>query len=90
MVNDCIMSTPQPPESQRAAPRRIGLHRFSAAAFWVTPSTVGYGDIIPVPDVVRRLAAMEVLPGSRFGAVLIARRPAFDSSAGLLSGEPKL
>jgi len=29
------MTTPQPTEHQSAAPRRIGLHRFSAAEFLV-------------------------------------------------------
>ena len=56
-----------------------------ATAFYfsfVTLSTVGYGDIIPVSPVSRMLAAMEAITGTLFVAVLIARLVALHSSAG--------
>jgi hypothetical protein len=34
-VDDWIVITPQPLESKRAAPRRIGLHRYSVAEFLI-------------------------------------------------------
>ena len=55
----------------------------------VTLSTVGYGDIIPVSNVARMLAAMEAITGSLFVAVLIARLVALYSSERLRAGEPK-
>ena len=55
----------------------------------VTLSTVGYGDIIPVSNVARMLAAMEAITGSLFVAVLIARLVALYSSERLRSGEQK-
>jgi hypothetical protein len=40
---------------------------------YITLSTVGYGDITPVADVVRMLAAAESMTGTLFVAVLISR-----------------
>ena len=40
---------------------------------FVTLSTVGYGDITPVADVARMLAAAEAVIGTLFVAVLISR-----------------
>jgi hypothetical protein len=66
------------------------LHGADAFYFsLITLSTVGYGDIIPVSNVARMLAAMEAITGSLFVAVLIARLVALYSSERLRSGEPK-
>ncbi len=66
------------------------LHGADAFYFsLITLSTVGYGDIIPVSNVARMLAAMEAITGSLFVAVLIARLVALYSSERLLSGEQK-
>jgi hypothetical protein len=46
----------------------------------ITLSTVGYGDIVPVANVARMLAAMEAMTGTLFMAVLIARLVALYSS----------
>ena len=46
----------------------------------ITLSTVGYGDIVPVSNVARMLAAMEAMTGTLFIAVLIARLVAIYSS----------
>jgi Ion channel len=46
----------------------------------ITLSTVGYGDIVPVSNVARMLAAMEAITGTLFIAVLIARLVALYSS----------
>jgi hypothetical protein len=46
----------------------------------ITLSTVGYGDIVPVSNVARMLAAMEAMTGTLFIAVLIARLVALYSS----------
>jgi len=52
---------------------------------FITLSTVGYGDIVPVSNVARMLAAMEAVTGTLFVAVLIARLVALHSSEGLRS-----
>ena len=66
------------------------LHGADAFYFsLITLSTVGYGDIIPVSNVARMLAAMEAITGSLFVAVLIARLVALYSSERLRSGEQK-
>ena len=66
------------------------LHGADAFYFsLITLSTVGYGDIIPVSNVARMLAAMEAITGSLFVAVLIARLVALYSSERLRPGEPK-
>jgi voltage-gated potassium channel Kch len=57
------------------------LSRFNAFYFsFITLSTVGYGDIVPVSYVARMLAAMEAITGTLFVAVLIARLVAMYSS----------
>jgi hypothetical protein len=69
-----------------------GHSMHGADAFYfslITLSTVGYGDIIPVSNVARMLAAMEAITGSLFVAVLIARLVALYSSERLRSGEQK-
>jgi len=58
----------------------------SASAFYfsfITLSTVGYGDIVPVSPVARMLAAMEAITGTLFVAVLLARLVALYSTQGL-------
>jgi hypothetical protein len=66
------------------------LHGADAFYFsLITLSTVGYGDIIPVSNVARMLAAMEAITGSLFVAVFIARLVALYSSERLQSGEQK-
>ena len=66
------------------------LHGADAFYFsLITLSTVGYGDIIPVSNVARMLAAMEAITGSLFVAVFIARLVALYSSERLRSGEQK-
>ncbi len=47
---------------------------------FVTLTTVGYGDIVPVSNVARMLAAMEAITGTLFLAVLIARLVAMYSA----------
>jgi voltage-gated potassium channel len=57
------------------------LSRFNAFYFsFITLSTVGYGDIVPISYVARMLAAMEAITGTLFVAVLIARLVALHSS----------
>jgi len=50
---------------------------------FITLSTVGYGDIVPVSQVARMLAAMEAVTGTLYVAVLISRLVALYSSAGM-------
>lgn len=57
---------------------------FDALYFsFVTLSTVGYGDIVPVARAARVLAVMESLTGTLFVAVFIARLVALYTSQGL-------
>jgi voltage-gated potassium channel Kch len=50
------------------------LAGFNAFCFsFVTLSTVGYGDIVPVSRTARLLAALEATTGTLFVALLIAR-----------------
>ena len=63
------------------------LHGANAFYFsFITLSTVGYGDIIPVSNVARMLAAMEAITGTLYVAVLISRLVAMYSSERLQSG----
>jgi hypothetical protein len=62
------------------------MNGFTAFYFsFITLSTVGYGDITPVSNIARLLAAMEAMTGLLYVAVLIARlvamysRPKSDS-----------
>jgi voltage-gated potassium channel len=64
------------------------LSRFNAFYFsFITLSTVGYGDIVPVSYVARMLAATEAVTGTLFMAVLIARLVALYSSQPRPAGE---
>jgi hypothetical protein len=48
---------------------------------FITLSTVGYGDILPVSDLARMLAMMEAITGTLYVATLIARLVSLYSSA---------
>jgi hypothetical protein len=66
------------------------LHLLNAFYFsFITLSTVGYGDIIPVSNVARMLAAMEAITGTLYVAVLISRLVALYSSEQLQLGARK-
>jgi hypothetical protein len=52
----------------------------------ITLSTVGYGDIVPVSNIARMLAAMEAITGTLFIAVLIARLVALYSAQSSTTG----
>ena len=55
---------------------------FNAFYFsFVTLSTVGYGDIVPVSRVARMLAAMEATTGTLYVAMLIARLVSMHASS---------
>jgi voltage-gated potassium channel Kch len=63
---------------------------FTAYYFsFVTLTTVGYGDITPVTNGARALAAMEAMTGTLYVAVLISRLVALYSSQGSRLREPK-
>lgn len=63
---------------------------FNAYYFsFVTLTTVGYGDITPVTNGARALAAMEAMTGTLYVAVLISRLVALYSSQGSQLREPK-
>jgi hypothetical protein len=49
---------------------------------FITLSTVGYGDIIPVSRIARWLPAMEAMTGLLYVAVLIARLVSLYSAPG--------
>jgi glucan phosphoethanolaminetransferase (alkaline phosphatase superfamily) len=55
----------------------VGMHRFYFSQFiyfsFVTLSTLGYGDIVPVSNQARIFASMEAIIGQLYVAVLIAR-----------------
>lgn len=60
------------------------LHGANAFYYsFITLCTVGYGDIVPVSNVARMLAAMEAITGTLYVAVLISRLVALYSSAGM-------
>ena len=68
------------------APRRMGgfiSYYFS----FITLTTAGYGDIVPVSNVARMLAAMEAIVGPLYIAILIARLVASHSSEPRLDAE---
>ncbi len=56
---------------------------------FITLSTVGYGDIVPVSHVARMLAAAEAIVGTLFMAVFIARLVALYSTQDLAAEEGK-
>jgi hypothetical protein len=63
---------------------------FTAYYFsFVTLTTVGYGDITPVSNGARALAAMEAMTGTLYVAVLISRLVALYSSQGSRLREPQ-
>lgn len=68
-----------------AAGQSLHLHNAFYFSF-ITLSTVGYGDIIPVSNVARMLAVMEAITGTLYVAVLISRLVAMYSSERLQSG----
>jgi hypothetical protein len=71
-----------------AAGQSLHLHNAFYFSF-ITLSTVGYGDIIPVSNVARMLAAMEAITGTLYVAVLISRLVALYSSEQLRLGARK-
>jgi voltage-gated potassium channel Kch len=63
---------------------------FTAYYFsFVTLTTVGYGDITPLTNGARALAAMEAMTGTLYVAVLISRLVALYSSQGSRLREPE-
>jgi hypothetical protein len=67
------------------------MARFTGLYFsYVTLSTVGYGDIVPMSDVARMLALTEAVTGPLFLAVLIARLVSLYSSNPPSPGDEKL
>jgi hypothetical protein len=58
------------PDTYSAAPTRTGLIRYFS---FVTLTTLGYGDILPVSPIARSLATSEALFGQLYPAVMIAR-----------------
>ena len=66
------------------------MNGFNAYYFsFVTLTTVGYGDITPVSNGARALAAMEAMTGTLYVAVLISRLVALYSSQGSQLREPQ-
>jgi hypothetical protein len=66
------------------------MNGFTAYYFsFVTLTTVGYGDITPVSNGARALAAMEAMTGTLYVAVLISRLVALYSSQGSRLREPE-
>jgi hypothetical protein len=64
------------------------MEGFTAYYFsFVTLTTVGYGDITPVSNAARALAALEAMTGTLYVAVLISRLVALYSSEKLPPGE---
>jgi hypothetical protein len=73
-----------------AGPAGQSMDGFTAYYFsFVTLTTVGYGDITPVSNGARALAAMEAMTGTLYVAVLISRLVALYSSQGSRLHEPK-
>jgi hypothetical protein len=64
-----------------AGPANQSMNGFTAYYFsFVTLTTVGYGDITPVSNVARALAALEAMTGTLYVAVLISRLVALYSA----------
>jgi len=62
-------------------PGKAGMDNFSGYYFsFITLTTVGYGDIVPISRVARMLATTEAMTGTLFVAVLISRLVALYSS----------
>ncbi len=69
----------QPAFAFNAGP--ASMTSFNAFYFsFITLTTVGYGDITPVSNVARALAALEAMTGTLFVAVLISRLVALYSA----------
>jgi hypothetical protein len=86
------MTMPQPPESQSAAPRRIGRYRYSVAGFLIALVGVFIG--IPFleqfdKDKHIEVILMEANTGTLYVAVLISRLVALYSSEKLQLGAQK-
>jgi hypothetical protein len=63
------------------------LHGFDAFYFsYITLTTVGYGDIVPVHNAARMLASTEAMTGTLFVAVFISRLVALYSASGPAAG----
>ena len=66
------------------------LSQFEAYYFsFITLSTVGYGDIVPLSPGARTLAMMEAMTGTLYMAVLISRLVALHTSPGPGTSERK-
>jgi hypothetical protein len=85
------MGDPQHPAfAFNAGPAGQSMDGFTAYYFsFVTLTTVGYGDITPVSNGARALAAMEAMTGTLYVAVLISRLVALYSSQGSQWREPQ-
>ena len=86
------MTTPQLPELTSAAPRRIGLHRYSVAEFLIAlvVAFIGLPFIEPFDkDKHIEVILMEAITGTLYVAVLISRLVALYSSEKLQLGAQK-
>jgi voltage-gated potassium channel Kch len=64
---------------------------FTAIYFsFITLTTVGYGDIVPVTTVARMLTSTEAMTGTLFLAVLISRLVSLYSTQPPTDSSPKL
>lgn len=82
--------SPQHPAFAFAAGPAAGQVMSGLTAFYfsfVTLTTVGYGDITPLSNMARALAAMEAMAGTLYMAVLISRLVALHSSQGPIKSE---
>src|SRR5208337_1941177 len=74
-----------------AGPAGQSMDGFTAYYFsFITLTTVGYGDITPVTNGARALAAMEAMTGTLYVAVLISRLVALYSTENRDEKKPSL